>query len=230
MNRLALAAVFAVVFAVALAAFMPLGTALALTQAGAAGLRAGAVSGSIWNGRLDDMRLGGIRFGTVAARLDPVSLLSGARRLHLESREASATLVEGRLRGFDGADAVIDIALLGLPVEGVVRLQGASVLFENGKCSSAKGRVIADIAHGAWKGPALQGEWVCDGAAAVARLSGRDAGAEANLTLSVDANARYRLQTRVSGSDAALRLALGLAGFVEGEGGMLRSDSGRLGT
>ena len=230
MNRLILASVFAAVFALSLAAAMPLGAALAFTRAGAMGLSAAAVSGSIWNGRLDDMRLKGIRFGAVAARLDPVSLLAATRRLRLDSREGHAVLALGRAQGVEGADAVIDIALLGLPVAGVVRLQDATVLFERGRCSVAKGRLIADIAQGAWKGPALQGELGCDGAIAVARLSGGNAGGEAEVTLSVDAAARYRLQTRVTGGDAGLRLALTIAGFTESESGMLRSDQGRLGT
>lgn len=232
MNRLVLGAIFVGVFAAGLVASMPLGVALAWTGAGESGLSASAVSGSIWNGRIEDMRLRGFRFGTVEARLDPFGLLTGTSRVHLQSRDGEAVLVKGRSEGLDGADAIVDLAalVLAMPVEGVVRLQGATVLFETGRCSKAAGHLVADIAHGKWKGPRLAGELVCDGALAVAKLSGSGAGAEVTLAFSVDANARYILQSRVTSSNSALRLALSLAGFEEGEGGMQRSDQGRLGT
>jgi general secretion pathway protein N len=230
MNRLFLIGIFAVVFALSLVIAMPMGAALAWTHASGSGLAARAVSGSVWNGRLEDMRLRGIRFGDVRARLDAFALMTGTQRVHLQARDASADLIGGATQGFAHATAVLDLDALNIPLGGVLRLEDASILFENGRCTQAEGRVTADVAQDAWKAPELSGGLSCNGSLAVARLSGRDGNAEVNITFSIGADLRYRLQARVASPDAKLRLALGLVGFAEDAGEMQRIDQGRFGT
>ncbi len=131
MKRWALAALFGIGFAAALAGTVPMRLALSWLGADRIGVAATEVSGSLWNGRLTAAQYRGIALGDVEASLDPFALVAGTRRLTVHGTLGSATLVQGGTRGFEAADGAIEVAHLHttLPLAGLMRLEQATLLF-----------------------------------------------------------------------------------------------------
>jgi len=232
MTRIGLALIFIAGFAVALAGTMPISVALTWSGARAAGLSARNITGSIWDGRLQATQFRRVPLGDAEASLDLFAIFTGLARLSLQSERGTLTLVEGRARGLDGADIAIDVQQLGfgVPMTGSVRLQNTTLLFENGRCSKAQGRIVTDAARQSWGGPELAGEFSCAGTAAIARLRGARDDVEVAMDIGVEANGRYRLHSQVTSSNPAILSALSLAGFVMSGGGMMRIDEGLFGS
>lgn len=231
MMRLPLAPVFVAAFAMSSLGTVPLSMVLGLFHAENAGLSARA-SGSIWSGHLQDLRLSGVHVGDAEARLDPFALLTGVRRLQIRSERGVGLVVGGRTIGVEHVRASVDFAELGLalPFEGVLRLDDATLLFQDGRCSRAEGRISTDVFRRNVNGPDLAGTLACDGSAAVARLLGRVSDMEIAMVLRVEAGGSYRLDSRATGVSSAIRGALLLAGFAQSGESFVRLDKGMLGT
>jgi len=232
MKRSALACVFVIGIALALAATVPMSVTLSWLGADQVGVSATEVSGSIWSGRLKSAQYRGIPLGDVEASLDPFALLAGTRRLAVQGALGSATLVQGDSRGFETADAAIEVAHLypALPLAGRLRLDQATLLFSGRRCVRAEGRVATDILKRAFDGPDVTGTLSCAGEAAVAQLDGRLPDGEVSIALRLDAGGRYQAETRIVSANPMVRGALVLAGFAESGGAFVRSDEGALGT
>jgi len=225
-------AVLAFVFSFGLFATLvsqaPIGLALAAAQD--AGLSAEGVSGTIWNGRLTKVRLGGLTAPQARVRLDPSALLHGEVRMLVEAGETRAVLVGGASRGVASANLSADLTRLGfsLPLPGAVRLDRVTLLFGPSGCSEAHGRVLSNAFQKGWQGPQLVGAVSCERGAAVARLSGADAASRAEAALTLQADGRYRLRSWIVTGDEALKASLALAGFKPSGAGLERYDEGRL--
>jgi general secretion pathway protein N len=232
MKGRALAVVFVIAFAAALAASVPMRLVLSWPDADRVGISAAEVSGSIWDGWLTAAQYRGIKLGDVEISLDPLALLAGTRRLTVRGPLGAAMLVQGESYGFEAADAAIDVEQLrsGFPLAGRVRLEHATLLFSGGRCARAEGRIATDILQRAFDGPEVAGDLSCAGDAAVARLDGRLQDVGVSIALRLDAGGRYQAETRVITANPIVRGTLGLAGFVESGEGLVRSDEGALGT
>jgi general secretion pathway protein N len=229
MNRWALALVFVTGFTAALVGTVPM--SLALSRAGATHVSAAAVSGSIWNGRAEAARYRDIPLGDVELSLDPLALLSGTRRVTMNGPLGRFTLVQGAARGLEAADAAIEVEHLRLApgFSGHVRLANATVLFSDGRCLRAQGRIATDVLERAIGGPEISGVLACAGEAAVAQLEALTRDIEVHLTLRLDAQGRYQAVTHVASTNPLVRGALAIAGFTERANGFVRSDEGDLG-
>ena len=157
--------------------------------------------------------------------------MSGTRRIALQGPLGTATLVEGEVRGFETANAAIDVEHLRLdvPLSGRLKLENATLLFAGRRCVRAEGRVATDILTQAMDGPEVSGTLACAGDAAVARLEGRMQDLQVDVALRLDAAGQYQVQTRVASANPMVRNTLALAGFAENGDGLLRSDEGTLG-
>jgi len=232
MKRWALGIVFIAGLAAVLAATVPMRLALSWLGADQSGVSAAEVSGSIWSGRLKAAQYRGIPLGDVEASLDPLALIAGTRRVTVQGTLGKATLVQGTLRGFETADAAIEIERLhpALPLAGRLRVEQATLLFSGGRCLRAEGRIATDVLQRAFRGPDVAGTLSCAGDAAVARLDRRLDDVQVSIAIRVDAGGRYEAETRIISANPMVRSALALAGFAESGDGFVRSDEGVLGT
>ena len=214
-----------------LALFAPLSAGLAFAHASDFGLTVKAARGTLWSGTLRDARLRGFPLGDVRARLDPIALLGGHARLSLTADEGRAILVGGNANGVEQARLTLGLDRLGLatPWPGAVTLNDVTVIFAHGACARAGGTVSSDVLQKSWSGPVLTGAFRCEGAAAVARLTGADARSHIAGDLTLTAAGAWRLETRVQTADAAMESAGALAGFTRTAGGLVRTDGGKLG-
>lgn len=215
--------------------FLPLRVALSALALDQAGLSARAVSGTMWNGRIEDMRLGRLSVGTVDAGLAPLPLLLGRARLAMAPAEdrpgpSGALVVSRHLVGVDVNGSVSAGGLFGALPVGSVELDAVRVRFVDGVCVEASGRVRARlVGAGALLGlvQGFEGPLRCAGRALATTLSSQSG--QARLVLRIEGNARYRADVIVAEPDAAVAPLLRGAGFVAVPGGFRLRASGTLG-
>jgi hypothetical protein len=142
-------AVVALVFVIAAAAFLPLRFVLQFAPIRDPRLDPGFASGTVWSGRLDDVKWQGADLGDFDVAMSPLDLLTGKVRLSFSSegsvREGGwiSTPTGGRfenLKGLIQLDALAPSAPAGSFVS---FLDGAADLGPSG-CRSAAGRVLVD--------------------------------------------------------------------------------------
>jgi hypothetical protein len=232
MKRVTFAVVSFAAFSAALAITLPISFALSWLGADRMGVSAAEVSGSIWDGRLRAGQYRGVPLGDIEASLDPFALLAGTRRLAVQGTLGRATLVQGDTRGFEMADAAIEVEHLrpSLPLAGRLRLENATLLFSGERCTRAEGRIATDVLQRAFNGPEVAGTLACAGEAAIAQLEGRMQDVQVSIALRLDARGRYQAETRIVSANPMVRGVLALAGFAENGDGFTRSDEGNLGT
>lgn len=238
MSARRLAWLFSISLAAMLALLWPLRLALDAVAFDTYRVSAKDVTGSIWNGRLRDATVGGTPLGDLSVRLQPFSLLIGARRLQLASATLSVTVVSGRVQGIEHASGELTFERIeSLPGLGLsLLLEEASLTFADGRCRSAGGMVDAAM-HLAAAGNAaapirLAGRPACEGRTGVVQLTPVAGGApgapRVEATLQIEADGNYRLQSLVQAGDDATRALLLVAGFQESPSGMSRIDRGNL--
>jgi general secretion pathway protein N len=230
---------FLTALAVLLIAFAPLRLALDRAKLVQRGFAAAEVRGTVWAGRLGAASFRGVRLGDLAVRLQPAPLLLGRTQLVLEmlDRPGRAVLISGSgSAGLQDAtlSVPIDLSQGPVPLRGELRLQNATVLFGESGCKTAEGRIVTDLLTRnaeflQWQGPELSAEIACRGRALLIPFRGRRDGTDVSASMTVEADGRYRLETRVVTSDLALAGALALAGFQARPEGLTRVDQGRFG-
>ena len=242
MSPLRLGLIFLATLLVALIATAPL--RLVLDAAGGQS-RLGFVSayGSIWQGRVYGVRLGGNPIREVRVSLQPGSLMTGALAgrwsiadssmggegegeirangdWRMRAVEANATLSRLGLDGWPGLD----------PTERVfVRLD--ALAFREGACIEAAGEVRTGAlitlarAFGA-DGPPLTGSLACDDGVLRLDYSGRsaDVGVSGRILFDVEG---YAWTARIETSLADLADALAVAGFEQADGDWVGEGRGR---
>jgi general secretion pathway protein N len=137
------------VFTLALIALMPMRFLLSTTIPNSSAIAASGASGSIWAGRIFDMRAGSVSIGTIDAGLRPFALLTGDYSFGFsQSNATGAPLLRGRITKSLGGVSVEQLngpILLGelLPGMSAVRLEfeDLSVDLSDGRCRTASGSV-----------------------------------------------------------------------------------------
>lgn len=217
--------------------FLPL--RLAVGVAGLEGSRfsAKAITGSVWNGRIEGAQIGPFPLGDLDAGVRFLPLLTGRLLMNLE-RPANP--------GDDGLVATVGKAGKSLLVQDVTTVLGVgrqlaplpasdidlrevSISFAGGRCQSASGQVRVSLdanIPGLDLKQGLLGNAQCqDGALVLPLQSG--SGME-QLTLKLEGNGFYTARLFLSGSDRAWTLLLPTLGFRNVPGGYAIKVAGRL--
>ena len=243
MTAIRRAALFAAALLVLLVVFAPLRWAMDRLGLEDQGLSAAEVRGTVWSGRLTGASWRGLHLGEAHVGLRPLPLLLGRTRMVIETDEGGpnpgrAVLVRGGgVSGLTEATLNVPVQLMNapLPLQGQLRMAGVTVLFRDGRCEQAQGRIATDILQRSaeflqWQGPELSGSLACRGGALVAPLAGARDGTEIRAGFQVTGSGAYRLDSRVLTSDLTLATALTLAGFQRRSDGLARVDEGRFGS
>lgn len=225
------------VFAVALF-FMPL--RIAFSMAGLEGSRfsAQSVSGTIWNGRIEQARLGRFALGDLDAGVQFFPLLTGNMKLDLDRPATTgdsgltATISkQGQALQVENATTNVSIGreLAPLPASNI-ELTDVSAAFANGRCQSAGGKVRVSLdanIPGLDLQQGLLGNAKCvDGVLVLPLVSG--SGME-ELTLKLEGNGFYTARLFLSGNSGDWTLILPTLGFVQVSGGYAIKIAGQLG-
>lgn len=232
MTRALSALVFVLAFAAFATATIPAKFALGLTRGEEVVIAATAATGTIWNAQIQNLRINGLRAANARLRLDPFSLVTGTQRLDISSTIGTAVLTMGELEGTEHARVSIAASELGLPFinEGAVRLDDVTLLFRDGECGAAAGRIMASASSMVSGNLELEGDVRCGNKAAVVNLSGRNADLEIALALRIEAGGSYVSELRVRNALPSRLAALRIAGFTQQGGDLVRIDQGRLGS
>lgn len=210
---------------------------LMLDDARAAGLSARAVSGTVWDGRLSEARLGGLPLGAVQASLSPLALLGGQIILDFSQQDAALGALSGRLhggaaRGVSAVDGTLALgARLGGLTVGQVRLAEATLRFDAaGRCVDAGGTVTAALSApvaGLNLAQGLSGPLACVGGRAQAMLASQSGMERLRLTFGHGGAWEARFLVATS-SDPALVQGLAGIGFQPVADGYALSLSGQM--
>ncbi|MEQ1510388.1 MAG: type II secretion system protein N [Sphingopyxis sp.] len=207
----------AIVFALIL--FFPLRLAISLVGGENTGISARNISGTIWGGRAEEVRIGAIDLGSLDIGLDPVSLLAANLTLRFTRTEGApdaplsgAIILGPNHRALDHVTGLI--RGLESPIDGLM-LDDFSVRFADGRCSQANGRIQAklamniaglDLRHG------LSGTATCRNDALFVPLLGQS-GME-RINVSVDGDGRYTAALSIRSPDPMLAAALAATGLT----------------
>lgn len=214
----------------------PLRAALPSDELAKLRLTARQVAGTIWYGRIGDLTLNRQLLGTFDVRLNPAALLLGRADMRFErigSLQGPLTgglRAGGQVRGVEDLSGRMPAASLfaPLPVE-TLDFDNATILFRNGVCIEAKGRITARL--GLQLGPldlsrGLSGSLQCEGERVRARL-GSETGSE-QIEFYVSSTGRLRGWITIRNSAPEVTTALAIFGFRPGPGGLTLSVDGRL--
>lgn len=230
------AALFGAMLVVMLIALLPMRAALGWIGAGDDGLVARSASGSVWAGRLTDVRFAGLPLGDMDARVSPFALLVGHARIAVDGRDAlrplhGAASLSRHGVAVDSMTAHLQTGSLFAPVPvSAIDLDTVGVRFRDGQCESADGRVTATIANGGIAGitlPAtLSGSARCDGGSLLVPLVSQ-AGTE-GITLRIAGTGSYHAELSLRPGDPTAALRLAAAGFAQQGGAYRLSVEGRF--
>ena len=230
------AALFGAMLVATMIISLPMRAALGWIGAGDDGLAARSASGSVWAGRLTDVRFGGLTLGDMDAAVSPLALLIGQARIALDGRDPArpihgAASLSRHGVAIDSMTAHILTGPLFAPVPvSAIDLDTVSVRFRDGQCESADGRVTATLASGGIAGivlPAsLSGPARCDDGALTVPLVSQ-AGTE-GIAIRISGTGSYRAALSLRPGDPAAVARLIAAGFVEQGGTYRLSVEGRF--
>lgn len=222
------------ILGLALIGLFPLRIALGLSDLERMGFTARQVAGTIWYGRIGSLNLRSQPLGTFEVQLDPLALLIGHVSMRFKRMDDAQGVLDGRLvaglgRGIKQASGRIAAAEMfaPLPIE-ALELQDVTVLFRNGRCIEAAGRVTpvmaAPVPGVQFAG--LSGTMQCDGERARVEMAS-GSGSE-RVEFYVHSSGRYRgwLSVRTTGPD--IGAALAVLGFRPSPEGMTLTVNGRL--
>ena len=218
--------------------FLPL--RLAVSMAGLEGSRfsAKAITGSVWNGRIEGAELGPFPLGDLDAGVRLLPLLTGRVLMDLERPPVAGDSGLVATVGKAGSSLVVqDVTtvlsvgrqLAPLPAS-AIDLQAVSISFAGGRCQSASGQVRVSLdanIPGLNLKQGLLGKAECqDGVLVLPLQSG--SGME-QLTLKLQGNGFYTARLFLSGSDRAWTLLLPTLGFRKVPSGYAIKVAGQLG-
>lgn len=237
MRRIRLAtgpvALFGALMLAALIVFLPMRLVLGWVGLGDQGFSARTVSGSVWDGRLNEARFGDLALGSLDASVSPFALLIGRARVTLDGDPGllhGAITLSRHGQGVDDMTATLPTgrAFAPLPVTELA-LENVTVHFNDDTCDKAEGRVRARLvgeAAGVALPAELSGIARCDGGALLLPLASQ-AGTE-SIELRITGQGRYAAALRITPSDSAAAQRLAATGFVAGQNGYRLSIEGRF--
>ncbi|MGR6328270.1 type II secretion system protein N [Sphingomonas sp. XXL09] len=224
MRRLRLATgpgvLFGALLVVALLVFLPMRLALGWIGLGDQGFSARTVTGSVWDGRLNEARFGDLALGSLHADLSPLALLIGRARVGLEDDlgavRGAITLSRHR-RGVEDVTATLPTGRVfaPLPVTTLI-LDGVTVHFTDDTCDRAEGRVRALLVGDAAGVPLpteLSGNARCDAGQLLLPLASQSGGE--GVDLRITGQGRYTAALRITPTDPTAAARLAEAGFVQ---------------
>lgn len=219
----------------ALVGLFPLRLAVAWSDLGQMGFTARYVAGTIWFGRIGDLHLKSQPIGTLEVTVSPLALLFGTidmRFDRLDSPEGplAGNLIAGSSRGIRSTSGRIAVADMFAPVPiGALELKDVTMLFRNGQCFDASGRITPIITvplPGVRLDSGLSGAVECDGERARVVLSSAS-GAE-RIDFYVQESGDYRARMSIRSSDPLVNSGLAVFGFRPTPQGLSLSVDGRL--
>lgn len=210
---------------------LPLAVVLPLVLPADSGVAARAIEGTLWDGTLREADVAGLPLGDTRVAFDVLPLFVGQARMGFAAPALRGILElsSGRMALSTGAGA-IDLAgrLRPLPVSRF-SFDDLAVDYRDQRCTSAKGRVRADVAGdvaGLTLPGGLSGTARCDGAMLLLPLVGQS-GME-RIDFRVAASGKWRADLSVQTSDPVLAGKLLSSGFASGPGGYTVRVSGAL--
>jgi general secretion pathway protein N len=221
--------------ALALVALFPLRLAFAWSDLDEIGFTARQIGGTIWYGRIGDLHLRSQPIGTVEVSVDPLALLVGTvdmgfNRIDSSEGPLAGNLLAGSSRGIRSTSGRIATAELFAPVPvGALELNDVTVLFRDGRCAEASGRITPVISvplPGVRVDSALAGNLECDGERARVELTS-PSGAE-RIDFYVQQSGDFRARMSVRSEDPIVNSALAVFGFRASPQGLSLSVDGRL--
>jgi general secretion pathway protein N len=221
---------------VALLLLLPLRVALSAADLGRLGMSAREVAGTIWQGRIGELMLGRQLLGTFDVRLDPGALLLRRIAMPFERLDQIQGPLTGVLRAGGSVTGVERLSggvpasnlLGGAPIDALT-FTNTTILFEDGRCVEASGRVAANLA--VRFGPlaldrGFAGSVTCDGDRVRARLAS-EAGTE-QVEFFVSSSGRVRGWVSIRSPLPGLDTLLSTYGFRTGPGGLTLPFETRL--
>lgn len=219
----------------AMVALFPLRVALGLSDLERIGFTARQVSGTVWYGRIGELQLRSQNVGSYEVALSPLALLTGAIDMkfdRLESIEGPFTgrLIAGRSRGVIDANGRIGVGTMFAPLPiSALAFEEATVLFRDGRCAEASGRVrpvLATFIPGIEFDPNTAGTISCDGERA--RVEMRSRSGRETIDFYVSESGRYRGWITVRAAQPIAAAALTLLGFQQSAEGLVLTVEGQL--
>lgn len=221
--------------ALALIGMFPLRVALGWSDLESMGFAARQVAGTIWYGRIGELHLKSQPLGTLEVALDPGQLLVGTVNMRFNRLDDPEGPLEGRLvaggkRGIVDASGRVAVGEMFAPLPlTVLELEKVTVLFRNGRCVEAAGRIrpiLAAPIPGANFESGLAGAVQCDGERARVEMES-PSGAE-RIDFYVQQSGDYRGWMSVRNAHPGVTAALAAFGFKPSAQGMTLSVDGRL--
>lgn len=233
MNRSLLLLLLLVSFLIGTLAYLPLGTALGLSGAGAHALRWSLASGTILDGYVQGVEINGQAYGDASLKLKPSALLAGALRYRVDWESdhgrGSGDLSTGLAGSYELQDFRVELDLAQLNQAalwiqqsgGHVQLSGTRVRFKHSECVEAQGTARSNVLERNREilGPGwsdMHGTLRCENGDLIVPLASENpAGTRFLAQLRVAPGRPGRFDARVSGIiPRELSFALPIAGFV----------------
>lgn len=226
------------VFILALLVLMPMRFMLSTSISNSSTIAASGASGSIWAGRIFEMRAGSVAIGTIEAGLRPLGLLNADYSFWFSQPAVAGTQgLRGRVTSSFGGVAVEELngpVVFGELLPGLAAVQlefeNLSIDFSDGRCRSASGSVRSrpdsEIFAVLGLESGLIGRARCDnGALLLPMASG--SGME-KLELRIYANGSYNAQMLLQQPGADLIPLLDQTGLTPVAGGYRLSAKGKF--
>lgn len=215
--------------------FMPLRVAVGLGGL-SSGLSARAVEGTIWQGRVHDLRAGRVPLGTLDARLKLLPLFVGKAQLSLfRDADALAPSFSGDVAGGMGlvslteanGTVVLSSAFEELPLT-AAELTDVNARFSSGKCVSASGTVRLLLApiDGISLSNGMTGTPKCRGDDLLLPLFGQS-GLE-RLDVTITSEGKFQAVLTVDQIESDMEDVFSLGGFDVSDGSARIVASGQL--
>lgn len=206
-----------VIFLGALVLTLPMRLALGAFGLDKAGMAARDMSGSVWMGRIEALKVANVDVGTVAAGLSPVQLPIGRARMNLGRRMGRPDDLKGAI-SLSASSFGIDDATASLPLGGLlapmplraVDLSDVSVRFDHGRCSRAQGRVrmhVGAAIPGMALAQGLSGDALCSGDDLMLPLASQSGMEQINIRVTADGRYHARFIVQKPAPDAAAVLS-----------------------
>ena len=221
--------------ALAALALFPLRAALGLSDFERMGFTARQVAGTIWYGRIGELHLRSQPLGTMQVALNPLPLLIGNISMQFSRMDSADGPFEGKLvagfrRGVVDANGRLAVGdLVGRLPLAALELEQVTVLFRNGECTKAGGRIrpiFSAPLPGITLDPGIAGTIKCDGGRARVNMQS-PSGAE-RIEFYVRESGEYRAWMSIRTGRPELSGALSIFGFRPSPQGMTLTVDGRL--
>lgn len=216
---------------------LPLARVITPARLAQLNLRADAVAGTVWDGRVDGLRLGPQPLGSFNVAADPASLLSGtasasfSRLPSLQGLLTGTVRVEREVRGVEGLTGRLPVERLAgrVPLQALV-FNNADLLFRpGGGCVRADGQLTANMQLAL--GPVdLSQDFAGTLACRSGRVEGRLATASdrERIGFTLHPQGRYDAWLTIRQPGPLIAAGLQILGFRQGPDGMSLAMSGQI--